>query len=141
MTKITRLEALVGAFAKMHGALDPMSKAYRLRNPLMLKAFSPKHEKDEDGYRVFNSFPSGWDNATLDLTIKCSGGSHSRLKPDDTLENLVMCYGLPKTSAVYIKKHLRQALDDENIMATQRLGWFLEDKEDKKKDAQMSTGA
>lgn len=127
MIKISRLEALVGAFARMHCALDPMSKAYKLRNPLMLKAFSPKHEKDEEGYRIFNSFPSGWDNAVLDLRIKCSGGSHSRLKPEDTLENLVMCYGLPKTSATYIKKFLRHALNDPNIMERQELKWFLED--------------
>jgi hypothetical protein len=127
MTNISRLEALVGAFAKMNGALDPLSKAYKLRNPLMLKAFSPKHEKDEDGYRVFNSLPSGWDNGVLDLRIKCSGGSHSRLKSDDTLENLVLCYGYPKTAATYIKKFLRHSLGDENIMEKTTLGWFLED--------------
>jgi len=134
MTQISRIEALVGAFAKMLGALNPESEAYKLRNPIMLKAFSPKHEKNENGYRVFNSFPSGWDNATLDIVIKCSGGSHSRLTPDDTLENLVLCYGYPKTAATYIKKFLRKALNNENILEKTRLGWFLEDREDKKKN-------
>ena len=127
MQPISRIEALMGAFAKMHGFHDPLSKAYKLRNPLMLKAFSPKHEKDEEGYRMFNSLPSGWDNGLLDLKIKCSGASHSRLKSDDTLVNLVQCYGEPATSATYIKKFLRHALLNENIMESQQLGWFMED--------------
>lgn len=124
---MTRIEALADAFAKINGWHDPMSDAYRLRNPGMLKAFSPKHIKDEKGYRIFNSFPSGYDNLILDLKIKCSGGSHSRLKPDDTIINLVLCYQMPETAATYIKKFLRHALNDENIMERQPLGWFLED--------------
>lgn len=127
MTSISRLEALAGAFAKMNGALDPFSKAYQYRNPLMLKAFSPKHEKSEDGYRIFRSFSSGWDNGLLDLKIKCSGGSYSRLKPDDTLINLVQCYGNTPAAARGIKNFLRHALSDENIMELQPLSWFLED--------------
>ena len=125
---MTRIEALADAFAKINGWHDPMSDAYRLRNPGMLKAFSPKHIKDEKGYRIFNSFPSGYDNLILDLKIKCSGGSHSRLKPDDTIINLVLCYQMPETAATYIKKFLRHALNDENIMERQPLGWFLEDR-------------
>jgi hypothetical protein len=127
MKSITRVEALAGAFAKLHGAFDPLSEAYKTRNPGMLKAFSPKHEKNENGYRVFNSFASGFDNLLLDLLIKCSGGSHARLKPDDTLINLVLCYGEPKTAAIYIKKFLRKALSDENIMERTPLSWFMED--------------
>jgi len=128
---LSRIEALADAFAKIHGWHDPLSDAYRLRNPGMLKAFSPKHTKDEKGYRIFNSFPSGYDNLILDLKIKCSGGSHSRLKSDDTLINLVLCYQMPETSATSIKKFLRHALHDENIMERQQLGWFLEDQPQK----------
>lgn len=128
MTPLSRIEALAGAFARMNCFHDALSEAYRLRNPLMLKAFSPKHEKNENGYRQFNSLSSGWDNGILDLKIKCSGGSYSRLKPDDTLENLVQCYGHSRLAAVYVKKFLRHALGDENIMHTQKLSWFLEDK-------------
>jgi hypothetical protein len=131
MKAITRLEALAGALARMNNFHDPFSKAYRLRNPLMLKAFSPKHEKDEEGYRVFSSLSSGWDNGLLDLSIKCSGRSHARLTPDDTLVNLCLCYGYPKTAATYLKKFIRHALDNENIMESQPLGWFLEDQEQK----------
>ena len=53
------------------------------------------------------------------------------LKPDDTLINLVLCYQMPETSATYIKKFLRHALRDENIMERQQLGWFLEDQPQK----------
>ena len=127
MTPILRIEALAGAIAKMHAFHSPLSEAYFLRNPLMLRAFSPKHEKNEAGYRVFSSLSSGWDNGILDLKIKCSGNSHARLKPDDTLTNLVLCYGYPKTAATGIKKFLRHALADENIMETQPLSWFMED--------------
>jgi hypothetical protein len=127
MKSLTRIEALAGALAKLHGAFDPLSEAYRTRNPGLLKAFSPKHEKNENGYRVFNSFASGWDNLCLDLLIKCSGGSHARLKPDDTLINLVLCYGEPKTAATYVKKFLRKALSDENIMERTMLSFFMED--------------
>lgn len=141
MKNISRLEALVGALAKLHGALDPMSEAYRLRNPIMLKAFSPKHEKNENGYRVFNSFASGWDNAILDVSIKCSGGSHARLKPDeDTLINLVLCYGEPKTAATFVKKYLRHALNDENIMERTKLAWFMEDSPQVQKPMVASVG-
>ena len=125
---MTRIECLADAFAKMNGWHDPLSVAYKLRNPGLLKAFSPKHVKDtETGLRVFNSFPSGYDNLVLDLKIKCSGGSYSRLKADDTLVNLVQCYGNPPTAATYIKKFLRHALSDENIMESTQLSWFIED--------------
>jgi hypothetical protein len=123
----SRIEALADAIMRMNGYHDPLSAAYRLRNPGMLRAFSAKHNKDENGYRIFSSFPSGYDNLLLDLKIKCSGNSHSKLKPEDTLVNLVQCYGNPATAATYIKKFLRHALADENIMETQKLGWFLED--------------
>jgi hypothetical protein len=124
---MTRIDALTDAFAKMLGWHDPKSRAYELRNPIMLRAFTPKHAKTEDGYRVFHSFSSGYDNARIDISIKCSGKSRSKLTPEDTLENLVQCYGYPKTSATYIKKFLRHALKDDNIMEKTPLGWFLED--------------
>jgi hypothetical protein len=133
MKPISRIEALAGAFAKLHQAFNPESEAYLARNPGMLKAFSPKHEKNENGYRVFNSFSSGFDNLLLDLQIKCSGGSHARLKADDTLINLVLCYGEPATAATYIKKFLRKSLHDENILERTPLSFFVAD-QPKKED-------
>ena len=126
---MTRLDALADAIMRMNGYHDPTSVAYKNRNPGMLRAFSPKHDKDENGYRIFHSFPSGYDNLLIDLRIKCSGNSHAKLKPEDTLVNLVQCYGNPATAAAYLKKFLRKALNNENIMENQSLGWFLEDQQ------------
>ena len=122
-----RIEALADAFSKMNGWHDPLSRAYQLRNPMMLRAFSPKHAKSEDGYRIFKSYSSGHDNAVIDLTIKCAGKSNSRLKPEDTLVELVQCYGNPASAARFIKKFLTHALKDDTIRESTTLGWFLED--------------
>ncbi len=124
---MTRVEALVDAFSKMNGWHDPFSEAYRIRNPMMLRAFSPKHVKNENGYRVFNSFSSGYDNGVIDLKIKCSGKSNSRLTPESTLNDLVQCYGNPASATRYIKKFLRHALDDMNIMESTPLSFFMAD--------------
>lgn len=123
---IPRIHALVDSFAKLNGALDPQSDAYRLRNPLMLKAFSPKHDRDEKGRRRFRSFTSGYDNGILDAQIKCSGRSFSKIGPESTLTDLVCLYGNPKTAAKHVKNFLRVALEDETISEDTKLSWFIE---------------
>lgn len=123
---MTRLEALCDAFAKMYGALDPLSDAYRLRNPLMLLAFAPKHTRDEKGRRVFKTFIAGYENGLLDLKIKCSGQSRCRLQPTDPLVKLVNQYGNPTSATRTIVKFLRHALNDDTIPEGVTLGWFLE---------------
>jgi hypothetical protein len=125
---ISRIEALAGAFARLNAVHDPASKAFRLRNPLMLKAFNLKHEKDGEGYRVFNSFSAGWDNALLDLIIKCEGKSHSHLKTTDTLRDLVKVYGNDASSTRSVKNFLRLALTDEEIYENTELSFFLADR-------------
>lgn len=133
---IPRIHALVDAFANLNGAFDPQSKAYKLRNPIMLRAFHPKHactgssephKHTEDCYRIFKSFTSGYDNAILDARIKCSGNSFSKLTPENTLRDLVRVYGNPPTAAKPIKNFLRIALDDDSISETTPLSYFLED--------------
>lgn len=124
-----RVEALTDAFARMYGWHDPKSVAYTLRNPLLLKAFTPKHTHNENGYRIFSSFPSGYDNGILDLKIKCSGKSRAKLTPDNTLTDLVLCYGNPAGAADYIVNFLRQALQDLTITKNVPLSWFLADLE------------
>jgi hypothetical protein len=123
---MTRIEALVDAIASIHGWHDPRSEAYQLRNPLLLKAFSPKHEKNENGIRIFRNTASGYDNACLDASIKCSGRSHSKLTPDSTLRELVGVYGNSIVAARAVKNFLRAALKNDEIYETQKLGWFLE---------------
>lgn len=124
---MTRLEALLGAFARLNGALDPASDSYKLRNPLMLKAFSPKHERNEKGFRIFTTFPGGWDNGLLDLKIKCSGDSRAHLTSESTLIQLVETFGNTAAATRKVKNFLRVALNDDLIRESQKLGWFLED--------------
>jgi hypothetical protein len=127
---ITRLAALVGAFANINGAFDPKSDAFQLQNPLMLKAFSPNHERDEKGNRIFKSFVSGYDNGVIDVKIKCSGQSFYAKKglgPASPLSDLVCLYGNPSSATRTIVNFLRHALKDDNIPQGINLGWFLED--------------
>jgi hypothetical protein len=124
---IPRIHALVDAFAHLNGWHNPVSDSYRLRNPLLLRAFSPKHVKDDQGRRVFSSFTSGYDNGLLDVRIKCSGKSHSKLTPESTLIDLVCVYGNDASAARSIKNFLRAALQDDAILESQKLGWFLEE--------------
>lgn len=126
MNKIPRLHALADAFCKLNGAFDPQSDAYKLRNPLMLKAFLPKHEHDEKGRRVFRSFTSGYDNGINDLQIKCSGRSYSKIGPESTLADLVCLYGNPRMAARHVKNFLQVALGDELIAESTPLKYFLE---------------
>lgn len=131
---IPRIHALVDAFANLNGAHDPRSDAYQLRNPLLLRAFSPKHERDENGKRRFSSFASGYDNALLDVRIKCSGKSHSKLTPESTLVDLVCVYGNTPAAARMVKNFLRAALKDENVVESTRLGWFIEEEQVKEQN-------
>lgn len=124
---IPRLDALADAFARLNCYHDPFSEAYKLRNPGMLKAFSPKHAKSENGFRVFTSFSSGYDNLRIDLAIKCSGKSNSRLTPENTLTDLVKCFGNTAAATRGVKNFLRHALDDMNIMESTPLSFFMAD--------------
>lgn len=124
---VKRIDALVDAFARLNGYHDPRSDAYQLRNPLLLNAFSPKHERDEKGRRRFPSFAAGYDNGLLDVRIKCQGKSYSKLTPDSTLTDLVCVYGNTRAAARGIKNFLRAALHDDTILESQSLGWFLEE--------------
>lgn len=131
--KISRLEALVLALSNLNGWANPTSRAFRNRNPILLKAFSMKHTKDDDGFRVFSSFASGLDNALIDLRIKCSGQSHSKLKATDTLKDLVRYFGNDASATRSVKNYLRHALNDESIRESQELSWFVEGEEIKEK--------
>jgi hypothetical protein len=123
---IPRIHALVDAFARLNGALDPQTDAYKLRNPLLLRAFSPKHDRDEKGLRRFKSFTSGYDNGILDAQIKCSGKSFSKIGSTSTITDLVCLYGNPATATKYVVNFLRHALEDDTIPSDITLGWFLE---------------
>lgn len=135
----TRVECLVDAFARMYGMLDPLSRAYKLRNPMMLRAFNPKHVRTEDGYRVFSNFPSGYDNGILDIKIKCSGGSRTKLTIENNLVDLVCCYGNKESATSYIVNFLRHALQDDTITSRMTLAWVIEDSIPENKVASSKT--
>jgi hypothetical protein len=124
-----RLEALADALAKMNGALDPQFDAYQLRNPGLLRAFSPKHARDEKGRRIFSSLVAGYENLLLDLRIKCSGQSRAKLTPESPLVDLITTYGNPVAATRYVVNFLRHALKDATLREDVKLGWFLEEEE------------
>jgi hypothetical protein len=123
---VKRLEALADAFMKMYGAGDPTSEAYQLRNPLLLRAFNPKHDRDPKGRRIFKTFVAGYENSLLDLRIKCSGKSRAHLTPESPLVDLLHLYGNPTTALKSLIRFLRHALSDDTIREDIQLGWFLE---------------
>ena len=122
-----RVEALADALARMYGALDPLSDSYKLRNPMMLKAFSPAHRRNEKGYRQFEHFVAGYENGVLDLKIKCSGRSRAKIGPESTLEDLLHVYGQPSSALKSVVRFLRHALDDDAIPESVQLKFFIED--------------
>ena len=136
---VTRIDALVDALATLNGALDPRSDAYQLRNPLLLKAFRPKDERDKFGRRIFKQLSAGFDNGRIDLIIKCSGKSSTRLNgdarltPDSTLTDLCLVFGHTAGAARTVKNFLRAALKDADIRESQKLEWFLEGVEHEQK--------
>jgi hypothetical protein len=112
-----------------------MGEAYHLRNPMLLKAFAPKHARDEKGRRVFRSFVAGYENGLIDLRIKCSGRSRSHLQPVDPIEKLICVYGNNRSATRTVVNFLRHALKDDSIPETVNLGWFLEDDNNGRLDA------
>lgn len=127
---VKRIEALCDSLMKMYGAGDPLSDAFKLRNPLLLRAFNPKHPRDEKGRRVFKTFIAGYENALLDLKIKCSGRSRAKLTTESPLVDLVHVYGNPTTALKSLVRFLRHALQDDSIREDVKLGFFLEEPTD-----------
>ena len=121
-----RLEALADAMMHYSGYGNPDSAAYRTRNPGLLKAFSQRHPRNDEGHRVFRSFVDGYQALLYDLEIKCAGKSRSKLAPDSTLVDLMRAYGLPDTQASFVAKYLKKALLDESVSAVQPLSYFNE---------------
>lgn len=122
-----RMEALVLVFGRMNGAWDdPESKAFRLRNPLLLKTYRPEKQCDSEHYRIFTSLMGGFKAGIADLQAKCSG-KNNRLSPANTLKDVFAVFGFANETT--LKKgilFLRRALTDETISANTQLSWLLE---------------
>jgi hypothetical protein len=76
--------------------------------------------------RRFATFAAGADNALLDVKIKCTGKSYSKLTPESTLTDLVCVYGHTAAAARAVKNFIRAALGNDEVRETTALGWFLE---------------
>lgn len=123
---VSRLEALADAIMKYSGYGDPESDNYRFRNPGSLRGFTDKHLTAPDGKRVFKSFLDGYQALLFDLKVKCTGKSNTRLTQESSLTDLMTVYGQPATSAKYIAKFLKRALDDQSITDKTPLKFFVE---------------
>lgn len=127
--KIKRIEAIVDALAALNNFHKPDSVAYQLRNPLLLKSFAKpgKHQVDEQGRRVFDSFLGGYKSAAFDVELKISGESNTGLKPTDRLKNLLAVYGIKTDQEILnVVYFLRKALSDKDIDQYTPLSYFSE---------------
>lgn len=123
---MNKLEALADAISACTGYTDPASEEYQCRNPLALKALSPKHEKTDSGLRVFKCFESGHKAALYDLKVKCAGDSKAKLSKDPLLKELLRCYSMPNQMVDYVAVFLKKALQDETITGETPLHYFIE---------------
>lgn len=122
-----RIEALADALASLNDWTNPDADAYRLRNPGMLRAFTLRHEMDEQGRRVFPSLVDGYQALIYDLRKKCEGGSRSKLKPTSVLrELLVRGYSHSPSAEEYVLCFLQKALAPVAVDSATPLKFFLE---------------
>ena len=119
-------EALAEAIVHYSGYLQPDSALHAARNCGGLKATSMRHAKNEQGYRVFNSFIDSMQALLFDLHTKLSGKSWAKLSGEATLVDLAVSYSLPSTTATAWAKFLRAALNDSSISADTALSYFTE---------------
>lgn len=125
-----RTEAIVDAIGYVNDFHNPKSQAYKLRSPLLLQSFAlpGKHVIDEAGLRVFPSLVSGYKASVYDAGLKVTGNSRARLKPSDTLVNLLGVYRIKDRQDVSaVIEFLQNALDDLTISENTTLSYFIEE--------------
>src|SRR5208337_702886 len=111
-----RFEAVALAISEMNGAWDnPESRAFRLKNPGLLKTYRPEKKVDSEHYRIFTSIMGGFKALLADLDAKCSGKNH-RLSTENTLRDMLMLYGINNdVAARKVLLFVRRALTDDSI--------------------------
>src|ERR1700761_4333648 len=115
---MNKLESLLDAIASLKGWSNPDSVTYEIRNPLHIRSFARpgKHEVDEEGRRIFNSWLAGYKACLFDLDIKIKGESRAGIREGDKISNLLRCYGIPDgLGHDQVIKYLRRALKDPSI--------------------------
>jgi hypothetical protein len=122
-----RFEMLALVLGKMNGAWDdPESRAFKLRNPLLLKTYRPEKKFDSENYRIFSSLMGGFKAGIADLQAKCSGKNH-RLSSENNLRDLLVVFGFSNEATTRkIILFLRRALVDESISPHTLISYFLE---------------
>lgn len=121
-----KLESLALAIADMNGAFTPGMKAFKLKNPLLLKTWRPEKKADSENFRIFTSVMGGFKAALADMQAKSSGLPH-KLGPENPLRDLLAMYGINTSSAIHkIVLFVRRANEDESVTGTTPLSWFLE---------------
>lgn len=124
---MVRLEMVVLSLGRMNGVFDdPESRAFKLRNPLLLKTYRPEKKFDSENYRIFSSLMGGFKAGIADLQAKCSGKNH-RLSSENVLRDLLAVYGFAnEATARKVVLFLRRSLTDESISLNTPIAWFLE---------------
>ena len=122
-----RLEMFVLAVGRMNGFVDdPESRAFKLRNPLLLRTYRPEKKCDSEHYREFSSLMGGFKAGIADLQAKCNGKSN-RLTVENTLKDAFAVYGFQHEATVRkLILFLRRALLDENISMNTPISWLME---------------
>ena len=119
--KLSKIEAVTDALSFVHKAHDPNSLAYQYRNPIMLKSYAKvgKHQVDENGIRIFESYLGGYKAAIFDVDLKVNCKSNAGLEPTDTLKNLLSVYGVnQEKERIIVVSFLRKALDKTIDLST-----------------------
>lgn len=122
-----RFEVVALAFSKINGGLDdPDSRAFKLKNPLLLKTYRPEKKVDSENYRVFSSFGGGFKAGVADLLAKCDGANH-RLSSKNTLRDLLKLYGFSDERAQRkLILFVQRASQDNMVTANTEISWLYE---------------
>lgn len=122
-----RLESLALAIGNINGCFDtPDAKAFKLRNPGLLRSYRPEKKVDSDHYREFTSVMGGYKALLADILAKCSAKNH-KLTPDNTLRDLLGMYGFSDDRATRkIILFMQKSLSDESVTLNTKLSWLQE---------------
>ncbi len=121
-----KLEAVAEAIVRTSGYLNADTPIYTGRNPGGLLAFSPRHARDEQGFRVFPSVMNGMEALFFDVALKLEGKSRAHLAATDTLSDFAEACGLNRAAAVNWSAFLRKALHDPALSQKTEISYFLE---------------
>lgn len=122
-----KFEILALAVSKLNGWDEPGTKAFELRNPLLLRTYKPEKRADSEHYRIFSTIMGGFKAGVAELSARCSGKNH-RLTAENTLRDLLALYGIRTDLAVRkITLFVQKALADTSVSANTPLGFFQEE--------------